>query len=311
MNKVFILVSFLVLHSCLSDINARGRHQRYPRKLVKRKEEPQRRTFITALLAAEIEFLEGLLEEQNGARRPVQQSSAPGGQHPKHHHKHKQPAPPQQAVKSEKYVSKLDPFHMIAAPDLTKESIEVATPNDYEAPKETTTKKYGELEHYNLKGYLPPVKEEYQAPTTTAAPPTTAPPAPTYSAPSNTYTVVKTPPAPAPAYNTQQFSYEAPVPAPAYEAPPAPAPAYSAPPAPVPAYSAPVAAPAYEAPAPAPDYPAPETKLVLVPGPAPAPANNHPLTFFHEAQAGKVHEGGEWPTVYYNTFDGSKKTLIL
>ena len=59
------------------------------------------------------------------------------------------------------------------------------------------------------------------------------------------------------------------------------------------------------------------------PPPAPPSYNQHPHTFFHEAQAEKVHDksdaksaggnggGGEWPTVYYNTFEGSKKTLIL
>merc|ERR1711963_472289 len=95
-----------------------------------------------------------------------------------------------------------------------------------------------------------------------------------------------------------------------------------------PNYEVPAPAPSNQPAAPAPvqnsepsySSPEPEYKLVIVPQPAyaapaasyPAPAvNQHPHTFFHESQAQKVHDGGEWPTVYYNTFEGTKKTLIL
>jgi len=294
-----------------------------------RKEQPQRRTFITALLAAEVQFLEGLLADQQTAasQQSTRQKVNPGKHRPQ---KQKKPSGPYQvASKPPKFVSKLDPFYMIAAPDLTKESPKAS---EYSAPSEdtttTTTSKYGELEHYNLKGYLPPppaesankapAPVEYSQPpppppTTTAAPVTKSYSTPAYEAP-----------APAPAYQPAAPSYEAPAPAPAYQPS---APAYEAPaPAPVksykpePSYSSPepeyklviVPQPAY--PVPAASYPAPAASYPA-PAPAasyPAPAvNQHPHTFFHESQAKKVHDGGEWPTVYYNTFEGTKKTLIL
>merc|ERR1712203_606 len=87
-----------------------------------------------------------------------------------------------------------------------------------------------------------------------------------------------------------------PVAAPAYEAP-VPAPAYVAP--------APAPAPSYEAPAPAQYRPTAATKEL-----SPSPTNPNPHTFFHDAQAGAVHDT-EWPTVYYNTFQGNQATLIL
>lgn len=308
MYKILLLVSLIVCQLSVGDCNARVR---YPRKVNHRaapvrKEQPQRRTFISALLMAEINYLEGLLADQQSGRKPSKKPSPGKHQAPPKHH----PAKGQyQVSKPEKYVSKLDPFHMIAAPDLTKEEAKETheTKDSYAvAAAETTTKKYGELEHYNLKGYLPPAKEDQVTGSY-------ATPAPAYAAPApaNTYQLVKAPAAPS--YAAQEFSYEAPAPAPAYTAPaPAPAPAYAAPattyPQPQPAYSAAPAAaqpPAYEAP------------LVQPPS---YQQNSHPLTFFHEAQASAVHETGadsaaagtgEWPTVYYNTFDGSKKTLIL
>merc|ERR1712141_990262 len=89
---------------------------------------------------------------------------------------------------------------MIAAPDLSKEAPQTAS---YEAPvsevteaspsPSTTTVKYGELEHYNLGGYLPPPpppsgyqpapappppQPSYQLPPVTPAAPAYDPPAP-------------------------------------------------------------------------------------------------------------------------------------
>jgi len=337
MYKTVFICSLILAQVSLGDFNARIQHRRprfqntqvRPRVNLPRKEKPQRRTFITALLAAEVQFLEGLLADQqtSASQQSTRQKVKPGKHHP---HKLKKPSGPYQATsKPPKYVSKLDPFYMIAAPDLTKESPKAA---EYEAPSEdttATTSKYGELEHYNLKGYLPPppVKSAYKAPapveysqpppppTTTAAPVTKSYSTPAYEAPA---------PAPAyqpaaPAYQPAAPAYEAPAPAPAYQpVAPTPAPVQSY--KPEPSYSSPepeyklviVPQPAY--PVPAASYPAPAASYPA-PVPAasyPAPAvNQHPHTFFHESQAKKVHDGGEWPTVYYNTFEGTKKTLIL
>merc|ERR1712012_1531110 len=238
---------------------------------------------------AEIEFLEGLVADQQreAAKKPKQR---PHSHNQIQHHqvKYQRPHPHPVRKPPKKYVSKLDPFKMMDAPDLTKEAPKSA---EYKAPVTegpTTTVKYGELEHYNLKGYLPPLPSGYQPqhlPPVTSQPPPYAPPPPAqYNEP-----------APAPSYRqppVQAPAYEAPVKAPAYEAP-VKAPAYEAP-AKAPAYKVVVRAPKYEAPAKAPAY----------------EANPHPHTFFHEAQAEKVHDG-EWPTVYYNTFQGNQRTLIL
>lgn len=356
MYKILLVCSVILAQVSLGDFNARIQHRRprfqntqiRPRvNLPRKKEEPQRRTFITALLAAEVHFLEGLLADQqaSSSQQSTRQKARPRPQ------KQTKPSGPYQASsKPPKFVSKLDPFYMIAAPDLTKESPKTA---EYEAPSEdtsTTTSKYGELEHYNLKGYLPPppppADSSYKAPAPVEYNQPPPPPPSTTAAPLVTKSY-STPayeaPAPAPAYQPAAPSYEEPAPAPAYQpaAPsyeaPAPAPAAPSYEAPVPAPAYQPAAPSYEAPAPAPSYqpaapapvqnsepsyssPEPEYKLVIVPQPAyaapaasyPAPAvNQHPHTFFHESQAQKVHDGGEWPTVYYNTFEGTKKTLIL
>lgn len=356
MNKLLLLAGIVLAQVTLGEFNAghfrEGQQQRRPRyqRLRPRlnpapvKEEPaQRRTFITALLAAEVAYLEGLLADQATGT-----NKQPGHHHQRgkavpHAHKHNsvQHSAPYQATatKPVKYVSKLDPFYMIAAPDLTKESPKTDSYDSYDAPKEnpayeapavtTTTAKYGELEHYNLGSYLPPPPAKpapqyddpapvpppnsYQIATTTTPPATTTK---SYSAPVNSY-------APAP-------SYQQPAPAPAYENP-APAPAYQKP---TPTYSQPASAP--------------ETKLVLVPSyPRPSPSyapgppsysyNQHPHTFFHDAQASKVHDksdqveakigdnvgsssnagpitgsNGEFPTIFYNNLGGSSKnTLIL
>lgn len=303
MNTPLLTTILLLAHISLGDLNARI-HYRQPRyqrpvshhaQTVSRKasvDEPQRRTFVSALLMAEVQFLEGLLAEQqreNGQKakqRPHKHSKG----HPVHKIKYQRPRVPiRKPQPPKKYVSKLDPFRMLDAPDLTKEA--------YKAPgaetEKTTTVKYGELEHYNLGGYLPPPASDYKPvppdtqetyqlpPVTTEAPP--------YAPPTTT-----SPPPPSPV----KYVQPTPAPAPAYHQPPAPAPAYHQPPAP--AYEAPVQAPTYEVPAKAPVYQAqssPDT-------------NPHPHTFFHEAQAEKVHDG-EWPTVYYNTFQGNQKTLIV
>ena len=361
MNKVLLLAGILLAHASLGDSNAghyreaprrRPRHQRVRPRLgaapVKVEPPAERRTFITALLAAEVAYLEGLLADQ-----ATQASANPGHhQRPTVQHKHKHSAP-YQATKPVKYVSKLDPFYMIAAPDLTKEYPKTES---YDAPKEnptssyaapavtTTTAKYGELEHYNLGSYLPPpakVAPQYEEPA----------PAPAYAPPPNSYQIATTtapPPATTTSYKASDNSYVNL--APSYEAP-APAPEYEQP------------APTYAQPAPA-ASPVQETKLVLVPNPSyapgpssyslpPAPSyaprppsypapkqpsyNLHPHTFFHDAQAAKVHDksdqledeigdnigsssnaapmvgsSGEFPTIFYNNLGGtSKNTLIL
>ena len=380
MCKTLLICALIVAQVSLGDLNARIQHRR-PRLQINQfrskvtqpsKDEPQRRTFITALLAAEINYLEGLLADQNQSKKPRKPKTKPGkgsNQTKKPHHTPHVHATGQyqSSSKPEKFVSKLDPFYMIAAPDLTKES---KISSDYEKPVETPVKtsiktpepatpsspsstKYGELDHYNLNSYLPPapsspVKESSYSPELTyELPPPPSPPAP----PVTTYET----PSPAPAYEAPVVSYEKPAPPPTYESlAPAPAPVLS--------YEAPVPAPAYEAPAystgefeyraPATTYqtptpvkitpftaykpaetvtyeepkPAPvssyqspvpvpaasyQTPEVVKPNAAPAETNQHPLTFFHSSQAEKVHDGGEWPTVYYNTFHGNEKSLIL
>ena len=290
---------------------------RLPRLSQPEPQPPQRRTFITALLAAEVAYLEGLLADQQ-QKRPKQ---APGNSL---HHGGRKPKPaaqqPAASLPRPQYVPKLDPFYMLAPPDLTKESPktesyaapEVPAPAPAYAPEVpapapvTTTSKYGELEHYNLGGYLPPVS----APAPAAPAPYNPPPPP----PPNSYkiaTTTTTTTTPPPPPTTQSYAAPAPVKSYKYKLAAAPALAY---PPPQPAYPPPK--PTYPVLAPAPaSYPPPP--------PAPPSYNQHPHTFFHEAQAEKVHDksdaksaggnggGGEWPTVYYNTFEGSKKTLIL
>ena len=326
-----LLVAGLLLAS-LGEFNARHhrerrpRHQRVRPRLAK-EEPPQRRTFITALLAAEVAYLEGLLADQHqGGKQPGKHQQGKGGNAVHHSHKHKpvHHAGPYHAAptKPVKYVSKLDPFYMIAAPDLTKES-----PKSYDAPAASaaseapgvtsTTAKYGELEHYNLGGYLPPPAA--QAPQYEE---------PSYAPPPNSYQIATTTTAPPP---TTTNNYKPPVNSYVNVAPPAPT--YQKP-APPPAYEPAPAPPSYSQPAPAPpSYPG--TKLVLIPSypspsyPAPqASYNQHPHTFFHEAQAAKVHDksdngatevtdsvgssSGEFPTIFYNNIGGSSKnTLIL
>lgn len=142
------------------------------------------------------------------------------------------------------------------------------------------------------KGYLPPIKQtkpSYKAP---AAPAYKAPPPPKYEAP------IEPPKYEAPVPSTEETKYEAPKEAPTYEAA-VEAPAYEAPPTPAPApTSAYVTAsiPVYQ---PA----APTSK----PSSAPIKSNPnpHPHTFFHDAQADKVHKG-EWPPIYYNSLHGDQ-----
>ena len=365
MNKVLLLAGIVLAHASLGECNAghyrggRGPHLRpthrgaRPRLGQAPVTEPpaQRRTFITALLAAEVAYLESLLADQDtgsNKQKPVHHHHK-GGNAVQHSHKHS--APYQAAtIKPVKYVSKLDPFYMIAAPDLTKESpktdsYEKPAPT-YDAPAvTTTTAKYGELEHYNLGSYLPPPAKtvsQYEEPA----------PAPAYQPPPNSYQIATTsapPPATTKSYNAPPKSYVNLAPAPYQK--PAPAPAYENP-APAPAYQKPT--PTYSQSA-----PVPETKLVLVPSyPRPSPSyapgppsyaspppssynipkqpsyNSHPHTFFHDGQASKVHDKSdrveakiednvgsssnnagssrEFPTIFYNNLgESSKNTLIL
>ena len=304
MNNSLLILSIILAQISLGDFDARipYRQPRYQRpshhshhhplqhrqKVSKVPDKPKRRTFVAALLSAEVAFLEGILAEQQREAAKKQKPRAPNHIHPgkiKYQRPHAvrkpPPAPP-------KYVSKLDPFRMIAAPDLSKEAPQTASyeapvssseaPEAPEAPSpSTSTVKYGELEHYNLGGYLPP------------PPPPPPPPAAAYQpAP---------PPPPQPSYQLPPVTPQAP----AYEPPP--------PPPPPPQYK-PVAAPAYEAPAPAPAQYRPTAAPSKELSPSPTNSNPHPHTFFHDAQADAVHDG-EWPTVYYNTFQGNQATLIL
>merc|ERR1712156_1164237 len=133
---------------------------------------PQRRTFLTGLLAAEIAYLEGILAKQNsnqGKKRPKSIKPRPRPRPAK-----PQPISPTQPPSSQKSVPMLDPFYMIAAPDLSvkvtdspanvvvKESVVTSSPppmyGAYEEYKveSSTTLKYGDFELYQPKGYLPP-----------------------------------------------------------------------------------------------------------------------------------------------------------
>merc|ERR1711953_1431956 len=319
MNKALLILSIILAQISLGDFDARipyhqSRYQRpshhlhHPHHPLQHRQKvtskvsadkPKRRTFVAALLSAEVAFLEGILAEQQREAAKKQKPRGPNHIHPgkikyqqRPHSVRKPPTPPP------KYVSKLDPFRMVAAPDLSKEAPQTAS---YEAPvseapevsPSPSTVKYGELEHYNLGSYLPPPPPPPPSGYQPAAPapppaqpsyqlPPVTPQAPAYNPPP--------PPPPPPQYNKP-----APAAAPAYEAP-APAPA------PAPSYEAPVPAPSYEAPAPAQYRPtAPTAEL----SPSPTNSNPHPHTFFHDAQADAVHDG-EWPTVYYNTFQGNQ-----
>ena len=361
MSKVLVLAGIILAHVSLGDFNAghyRGGPQRRPRYQRVRpsqapaSEEPaHRRTFITALLAAEVAYLEGLLADQATVannQQPAHHQGGKGGHTVQHSHKHsaQHSAPYQAAAKPVKYVSKLDPFYMIAAPDLTKESpkteaYDVAEPETtYDAPAvTTTTAKYGELEHYNLGNYLPPpakVAPQYDEPA----------PAPAYAPPPNTYQIATTtapPPATTKSYSGPANSLVNSAPAPAYEKP-APAPAYQKPkpltetklvlvpsyPRPSPSYAP--GPPSYSSP-PSPSYAAGPSYHV----PQQSSYNPHPHTFFHDAQASKVHDKSdqaetkiedsvgsssndapiqgsskEFPTIFYNNLgESSKNQLIL
>merc|ERR1712062_734526 len=213
MNKALLILSIILAQISLGDFDARipyrqsryqrpSHHPHHPHHPIQHRQKvnskvsadkPKRRTFVAALLSAEVAFLEGILAEQQGEAAKKQKPRAPNHIHPgkiKYQRPHAvrkpPPAPP-------KYVSKLDPFRMIAAPDLSKEAPQTAS---YEAPvssseapeapevpsASTSTVKYGELEHYNLGGYLPPPPPppppSYQLPPVTPQAPAYEPPPP-------------------------------------------------------------------------------------------------------------------------------------
>merc|ERR1712001_809723 len=152
MNNSLLILSIILAQISLGDFDARityrqpryqrpshlSHHSHHPlqhRQKVTSKvsaDKPKRRTFVAALLSAEVAFLEGILaEQQREMAAKKQKPRAPNHIHPgkiKYQRPHSvrkpPPAPP-------KYVSKLDPFRMIAAPDLSKEAPQTAS---YEAP---------------------------------------------------------------------------------------------------------------------------------------------------------------------------------
>jgi len=85
MYKTVLIFSLVLAQVSLGDFNARIQHRRprfqntqvRPRVNLPRKEQPQRRTFITALLAAEVQFLEGLLADQqtSASQQPSRQKN--------------------------------------------------------------------------------------------------------------------------------------------------------------------------------------------------------------------------------------------
>ena len=88
-------------------------------------EKSNRRTFVTALLAAEVAYLESLLAKLNSKKgRPKKPKSLPPTRHVTNQIRVPQPKQQQHKQKKnpaikEEFVSKPDPFYMIDAPDLS------------------------------------------------------------------------------------------------------------------------------------------------------------------------------------------------
>eukprot|EP00090_Calanus_glacialis_P011713 TRINITY_DN20088_c0_g1_i1.p1 TRINITY_DN20088_c0_g1~~TRINITY_DN20088_c0_g1_i1.p1 ORF type:complete len:530 (+),score=146.48 TRINITY_DN20088_c0_g1_i1:43-1632(+) len=181
-----------------------------------------------------------------------------------------------------------------------------AAPPSYKTPPQPTYKAPASVPAYKKpepapvtyrpsKGYLPPITKIKPAYKVTAAPAYKAPPPPKYEAP------IEPPKYEAPVPSTEETKYEAPKEAPTYEAA-VEAPAYEAPPT-----------PAYKAPAPTSAYVTPSIPVYQPAAPTSNPSsapiksnpNPHPHTFFHDAQADKVHKG-EWPPIYYNSLHGDQ-----
>jgi len=199
-----ISLTLLVLASFASgDSNARinSNHPRLQSKLTAphtvRTQVPQRsnrRTFVTVLLAAEVAYLEGLLSKQNkkaSKKNPKTKPSKPVHNHIHSHnkvkHTHKQQHPTYAFKKATttpkaKYVSKLDPFYMLAAPDLSAKSPSYNVP---EAPPAASNKAPPAA------SYKAPQAASYKGPAVTEVAPSYAPP-PTYGA----YEEYKVPAAP-------------------------------------------------------------------------------------------------------------------
>jgi len=178
---------------------------------------------VTAILAAEVAYLESLLSKQNQKKK--QKPKHPKSVNNNHIHRPKKvrphtpkptPAHKKPATPATEYVSKLDPFYMITAPDLSVKSesykavpvTEVAPIPTYGAYQEykaapsvppktsekpsykpsTTTLKYGDFELYQPKGYLPPTPVDpptYTAPQKQEPTPVTYRPAHSYLPPTN------------------------------------------------------------------------------------------------------------------------------
>jgi len=284
--------------------------QRGPRRFVQRgrgqnklRPVPQKagRRTISALLQAEVDFLENILNTRTqpagkNKKRPVHHKPQHVHQkpvHQSHHHTH-----PPKTTYHKKPEPQLDPFIMLEAPDLSSKPADnydaPASTDNYVAPVKTETS-YGapeEVEEYEAPlptyGAYELVYSGTVSPATTVKPTSPSKYEETFVNIGSSYSVGSPAPAPAPAAAQYHGAFEvykpapskgylpppskpapaysAPAAAPAYEAP-APAPAYSAP-APAPAYSAPAPAPAYSAPAPAPAYSAP-TPAYSAPSPTP------------------------------------------
>lgn len=230
-----------------------------PRHLVSNSapDKPSRRTFVTAILAAEVAYLESLLSKQNQKKKQKPKHPKPVNNNHIHRPKKVRPHTPIPAHKKPastaiKYVSKPDPFYMIRAPDLSYKAApvtEVAPLPTYGAyqqykaapsvPPKTTEKptykpststlKYGDFELYQPTGYLPPSPA---SPPISAAPqkqeqkPVTYRPSYSYLPPTN-----KKPKTSKPNYKPSKgylppvkqskASYEAPATPPKYKPPPA------------------------------------------------------------------------------------------
>jgi len=172
---------------------------------------------VTAILAAEVAYLESLLSKQNQKKKqkPKHPKSVNNHIHrPKKVRQHSPkptPAPKKPATTATEYVSKPDPFYMIRAPDLSHKAAPVTkvapiptygayqqykaapsvppktTEKTTEKPS-TSTLKYGDFELYQPKGYLPPSPANpptYAAPQKQEPKPVTYRPSHSYLPPTN------------------------------------------------------------------------------------------------------------------------------
>lgn len=160
------------------------------------KKPAERRTFITALLAAEVAYLEGILSDRTQPRpRPSRRPTKPL-------QVHRSPAHPiaqahSQVPPVKKLVAKLDPFYMLDAPDLSgqvKHHVKPSLKVKRQPYQESAPRNYDDQSPSKKQKSAPsptPPSPVYGALSTTATnPPVAAPaPQPTYGA----YQVYKPP----------------------------------------------------------------------------------------------------------------------